>query len=356
MTIWTTFCPSKICWELTYSQTDGTKPTSNWLDNKSLIQNSLKLLKKHGISGIRLVIFPSEITTDGKKFDWIAVETMLDICYRQKILVDLCLGPYQYPYYPGIYLPSQLLHYVYDNENALDTNPELRRYGITFLQHQLEKYGDDKRIRGFHFANEWPDSQNISGKEKLKKSISEDFMIKAASLVKIATDKPISLNTNVNASDKKRITNTFTNILTIMDSQANLGFDIYPSQETWKKQPLQKLRDFLVSYSYKLRQVKKSLKDCTLYFAEIEAQPWGDGRAWYKIIKSQANPEEKVLSYSPAALQQTWNKYVKRTNCDIVSLWGADFWLVANELGITWPLKAVKSLSSQQGSKNLFGE
>jgi hypothetical protein len=347
MTIWTTFCPSKICWELTYAVTHGQKPTSDWLDNQELIRDSLKLLKKHGIAGIRLVIFPSEVTTEGKKFDWTAVETMLDICYQQKILVDLCLGPYQYPYYPGIYLPPQLLSYVYDNENALDTNPELRRYGIAFLQLQLEKYGQDKRIRGFHLANEWPDKQNISGKEKLKKSISEDFMIKAASLVKISTEKPISLNTNISVSDKKKLTNTLTNILTIIGEQANLGFDIYPSQETWIMRLIQMIRRIFESSSYTLRQVKKSLKDCTLYFAEVEAQPWGNGRSWYSIINSAINPQQKVLSYSSIALQRTWNTYIKGTNCEVVSLWGADFWLVANELGITWPLKAVKSLSSQ---------
>jgi hypothetical protein len=347
MNLWTTFCPSKICWELTYIESKGKKPTSEWLKYKPLIEESLKLLKKYGIDGIRLVIFPGEVTTDGKRFDWTAIETMLNVCRKQHILVDLCLGPYQYPYYPGIYLPPQLLQYIYDNDNALDTNPELRKYGIYSLQAQLEKYGEDKRIAGFHLANEWPDRQNISGKEKLKKAISEDFMIRAAALIKASTDKPIRLNTNVNASDKKRITNIFTNMITILGSQGYLGFDIYPSQETWKKQPLQKLRRLFENYSFTFRQVKKSLKGCTLYFAEVEAQPWGNGRAWHDIIKSEVNPQEKVLQYSSTSLEKTWDTYIKRTNCNIVSLWGSDFWLAANKLGITWPLKAVKIISSQ---------
>lgn len=347
MTIWTTFCPSKVCWELTYAKTEGKSPTSDWLKYQHLIKTSLQILQKHGISGIRLVIFPNEVTKDGKRFDWTAVETMLTLCHKLKIQVDLCLGPYQYPYYPGIYLPSQLLTYVFDNDNALDTNPELRKFGTAFLQLQLEKYSEDNRIHGFHLANEWPDRQNISEKEKLKKSVSEDFMIRAASLIKISTDKPISMNTNINVSDRKKITNTFTNMITILGTQLHLGFDIYPSQETWRKQPLQKIRLLFETFSYTFRQTKKLLKSSTMYFAEVEAQPWGDGRSWYNIIKSEEDPQQKVLAYYSSSLQQTWNTYIKRTGCDIVSLWGADFWLVANYMAVKWPLEQIKVISSQ---------
>lgn len=347
MTIWTTFSPSKVCWELTYIQTNGKKPSSEWLEHQSLIQDSLKLLKKNGVKGIRFVIFPSEVTRDGKRYDFEPVETMLTICKKEKILVDLCLGPYQYPYYPGIYLPEGLLHHVFENDNSLDTNPELRRYGVTFLQIQLEKYGEDNRIHGFHLANEWPDRQHIYGKEKLKKTVSEDFMMRAAALIKASTDKPVSLNTNIAISDKRRLTNIFTNIFTILGSQLNLGFDIYPSQESWRKTPLQKLRRLVETYSYTFRQTKKAFKTCTFYFAEIEAQPWGDGRAWFTLINSEDNPSEKVLTYSSISLQQTWDTYIKKTGCDIVSLWGSDFWLTANAMGITWPLEKVKTISSQ---------
>lgn len=347
MTIWTTFCPSKICWELTAVQTEEVKPTSNWLTHQEIIIDSLSLLKKHGIAGIRLVIFPNEVTPDGKTCDWTAIDTMLGICKKKNILVDLCLGPYQYPYYPGIYLPVGLLDHVYENDNALDTNPELRKFGMFYLQTLLERYSQDKRIYGFHLGNEWPDRQNISGKEQVKKSISEDFMMRAASLIKASTDKPLRMNTNIDISDRHKITNKLTNILTILGIQGYLGFDIYPSQETWKKAPLQKLRRLFETYSYTFRQTKKVLKGTTLYFAEVEAQPWGDGRSWFRIISHEPDPQEKVLSYSSTSLQNTWNTYIKRTNCEIVSLWGSDFWLAANKMGITWPLEEVKTISSQ---------
>jgi hypothetical protein len=342
MTVWTTFCPSKVCWEITAVQTQGKSPSSSWLDNKKVIQRSLHTLKQAGIAGIRLVILPNELTQDGKKFDWTAIDTMLTLCQKEKLAVDLCLGPFQYPYYPGIYLPSKLVSQVYDNENALDTNPNLRRYGIGFLQMQLERYGQHPFIEGFHLANEWPDSQNVAGKEQLKKTISEDFMTKAASLIKLSTEKPIRLNTNIDAVYKTKITNTFTNILTIFEDQGYLGFDIYPSQETWRKAFLLKLLRFFIPYRSSLAMIKKHYKLTQIYFAEIEAQPWGDGRSWYKIIINEPDPKKKVLAHSPLSLKKTWEKYLSGSQVPIISLWGSDFWLAAHEMGIAWPLEQVK--------------
>lgn len=344
MTIWTTFCPSKICWELTYARTKGNAPTSNWLDKKQLIQSSLQTLKKVGISGIRLVIFPSEVTQDGKKYDWSPVDIMLDLCKKQGVAVIFCLGPFQYPYYPGIYLPPKLLTHIFDNKNALDTNPVLRQYGISFLQLQLERYGNNPDVVGFHLANEWPDSQVVSGKEHIKKTISDDFMTKASSLIVATTDKLIGLNTNIDVSDKKRLTNIFTNILTILNNQGMLGFDIYPTQETWRKALLQKLRRFFESYNRSFAWSKKAFPKCEIYFAEVEAQPWGDGRAWYTIMQQEPDPQRKVLSYSRESLPRTWKQYIKPTGCSQVSLWGADFWLAASEMGIFWPLEQIRHI------------
>jgi hypothetical protein len=339
-TIWTTFCPGKICWELTYAQTKGKAPTSDWLKHAKLIEQSLHTLKNVGIAGIRLVIFPSEVTNDGKKFDWTAIDTILKLCIQRKIEVILCIGPFQYPNYPGIYLPPGILREVFVSDNALDTNPLIKRFGIHFLKLQLERYGKSKDILGFHFANEWPDRQAISGKEKIRQVISEDFMTTVASLLAVGTDKPIFLNTNIDASDKKKITNTFTNILTILKEQVLLGFDIYPSQETWRKVPLQKLKRLFEPYYRSFNRIK----NCKTYFAEVEAQPWGDGRSWFQIIQSENKPQKSILSYSRSSLLHTKKKYLSRTHCNMVSLWGADFWLTAKALGVSWPLEKIKTI------------
>jgi hypothetical protein len=346
MTLWTTFTPSKIVWELTTVQSGGKAASSNWMENKELIDTSLKLLKQHGISGIRLVIYPSELTDNGKTYDWKPIDAMLALTKKHNLQVDLCIGPYQYPNYPGIYLPKELLRYVFDNQRSLDTTNVLREYGRDFLEKQIEHFGSDKRIRGFHLANEWPDSQCVCGKEQLKGFISTDFMLKTAHYLKEHTDKPISLNTNIDAADKKKLRTTFEELLTILADQGSLGFDVYPSQESWGKTPLQKLRRLFEPYRKSLAWSQKHFKLSAITFCEVEAQPWGDGRSWLRIITSEEAPHERVLMYTTDSLHQTWNRHMKGTNAETISLWGADFWLSAHAMGIDWPLKAVKKLKA----------
>lgn len=343
MNLWTTFCPSKISWELTEIQTVGRSPRSDWLNNKTLIIESLQKLQNAGIIGIRLVIFPTEITPDGKSFDWKPIETMLTLCHNLNLLVDLCIGPFQYPYYPGIYLPKELMQHVSLAEKFLDSNLVLENYGSDFLKQQMKRYGNDNRIHGFHLANEWPDRQSIAGKEEIKMTISPEFMIAAASYLKKATTKPILLNTNIDATDKRKLEKAFAAITQIFGTQGKLGLDIYPSQETWRKVPLQKTNRLFESYVKSFSKTCTALAPCEIYFAEVEAQPWGNGKSWFRLIKNEINPEEKVLTYSRNSLPKTWEKYIQQTNCQSVSFWGADFWLSAEKMGITWPLKQIKS-------------
>lgn len=346
MHVWTTFCPSKICWELTYIETKGKKATGNWLNNLILIENSLKLLKTHGITGIRLVIYPSEITRDGKRFDWEPIHTILKLCAKHTMAVDLCVGPFQFPNYPGIYLPVQLVSEI-PSSKFLDTNPVLKEFGLSFLKQQMEQFAQDKRLHGFHLANEWPDMQRVSGKESIRIGVSETYMLECAKLLKKFTTKPIVLNTNIDASFRYVLSNKFTKILTILGPQGSLGFDIYPSQETWEKAPLQKFFRLFQPYPHAFAWSQKKFSPCEMTFVEVEAQPWGNGQSWYQLIKAESHPNQGVRGYFPDSLQQTWQNHITNTSCNRVSLWGADFWLSTYTMGITWPMQAVKNLSNK---------
>lgn len=344
MTLWTTFCPQKICWEVTTVIGKGRGGTGKWLEHKKLIDQSLKTLGEYGISGIRLVIYPSEITQDGTHFDWRPIDTILTLAKKHGMAVDLCLGPFQYPNYPGIYLPQALLEYVYANTRSLDTVPALREFGEVFIQKQLERYGNDKRIRGFHLANEWPDKQRVLGREQVRAWISEAFMLWMGEYLKEHTDKPIALNTNIDASSRRRLSRAFKEWFSLLGKQSSLGFDIYPTQETWRKAPWQKLYRLWEPYHRSVARARKLFPSTRLFFCEVEAQPWGDGRSWYRIITSEGSPEEKVLQFGRTSLKQTVRKYLKKSRAEEVSLWGADFWLSAREMGITWPLEAIKRI------------
>lgn len=346
MEIWTTFTPQKISWELTYIATKGKAPSSNWVKNIKLVEDSLKMLKIAGITGIRLVIYPTELSMDGKSLKWQIVDRMLEMCAKNKIAVDLCIGPFQYPNYPGIYLPAKQLQFVFDNKRCLDTVPELWKYGMDFLNEQINRYGKDRRIHGFHLSNEWPDPQKVKGREKVKTCISTSFMLNVVEFLLQNTKKPILLNTNIDVNHKKKLQKVFGEILKSLGSQGKLGFDIYPSQFTWKRYPLRKLLYLTWPYFKFFNSFKKKFSSCEMFFAEVEAQPWGGGQSWYQLINEAENPEEKVLSYSNNSLFKTYEKYIKKTDCQIVSLWGSDFWIAAEAMGVTWPLSQIKAIKS----------
>lgn len=345
MEIWTTFCPQKVSWELTCIKTEGKSPSSDWQKNIELINSSLIKLKNVGICGIRLVIYPTDLTDDGKIFNWKCIDKALSICTRNKIKVDLCIGPFQYPYYPGIYLPTKMLPSVIDNQSCIDAVPNIWKYGMRFLKAQVVKYGTDKRISGFHLGNEWPDRQNVSGNEKIKTCVSAAFMTSATEYLNTHTEKRISLNTNIDVSEKSKLSKAFKEVFDIFGNRGNLGFDIYPSQETWKKVPLQKLKRLIWTYSHSFRSVRNEFAKSDIYFAEVEAQPWGGGQSWYELINNSHAPNEKVLKYEKNSLEKTFSKYIKSNNCNRVSLWGADFWLSADLMGIIWPLNEVRKMS-----------
>lgn len=344
MTIWTTFCPSKLSWELTYVETEGKYPNSEWQKNIHLIDESLKKLKDVGIYGIRLAIYPTELTVDGRSFNWKPIDTMLDLCFKKNIAVDLCIGPFQYPHYPGIYLPKKMQDFVFDNKRCLDTVPQLYKYGISFLKEQIAHFGKDKRIHGFHFANEWPDAQKVSGHERVKTCISHAFMLEAAKYLKDNTTKPILLNTNIDISERKRLVITFGETFEILGNRGKLGFDIYPSQFTWKRYPIKNILYFIFPYARYFKRAHKKFESCEFYFTEVEAQPWGGGQSWYQLIKQEKDPSIKVLQYFNDSLVKTWDKYIKNTNCGSISLWGSEFWLAADKMGVGWPLKQVKNI------------
>jgi hypothetical protein len=346
MKFFTTFTPGKVSWELTTVATQGKGGDSNWMRHLDVIEESLKKLKSTGIDGIRLVIYPYELTDDAKKFDWKPFETMLNLCQKHKIEVEWCVGPFQYPNYPGIYFPKPLLRHVFNNTRTVDTTPALREFATMFLEKQLMLYGDDDRIRGFHFANEWPDLQRVQGKESVRTGVSTAYMLEAAKYLKEHTDKPIAFNTNIDASDKRKLSTVFGELFELLEDQAKLGFDVYPSQETWRKAFWQKLRRIFEPYAQSYQWCDKRFPLCELFFCEVEAQPWGNGWSWYRIINAAENPQEKIIQYSRDSLPNTMRKYILPTKTGEVSLWGADFWLSAHAMGINWPLEQIQELAS----------
>ena len=340
---WTTYSPQKICWEITTCENNGNHGDSNWQNHLPLIRKTLKQLKSAGITGIRLVLIPNDFSTDGNTFTFKPLETMLELCQKESLLVDFCLGPIQYPFYPSIRLPNKILEQIVTSQ-TVTKNSTLHDYGLRFLTEQVKLYGKDKRIRGWYIGNEWPDAGDVEGKQHLRVRISRDFMVSCIKIVRKYSKKPIHLNTNIDVAYPLRQKITFHSLLNTIGTAGGLGFDVYPSQESWKKAPMLMLKRFFFPFPRSFQKIMQVFTKPKLFFAEIEAQPWGNGRSWHAIITAESNPEEKVLQYTRNSLPEHVNKRLRHCSVSEISLWGADFWLASNHMGVVWPLKQIKEL------------
>ena len=227
--------------------------------------------------------------------------------------------------------------------SILDAISEVKSVGLSFLQKQLTRFGKDSRITGFYLGNEWPDYQCVEEKESCRVGISKIFMKEAAIEIKKYTKKPICLNTNIPADHKQTIEETFSQLIQLLNQQCMLGLDIYPSRETWKRTPYLKIPRLLVPYKKRLKQLQQHISPAALFFAEVEAQPWGGGKAWYTMISNEQNPHTSVYFYTKDSLQKTFIGYIPNS-IQKVSLWGADFWVSAYAMGIRWPLEVIKTV------------
>lgn len=346
MQLWTTFFPRKVSWELTHLRTVGKGGSSDWLKNKTLIDEALATLRSSKIEGVRLVITPGELTKDGEVFHWEALEVALQVCQKNSLLVDLCLGPFQYPHYPGIRLPKVFLNNLSAETDMIDAIPALREFGMLFLKEQIKWYGDDKRIRGFYLGNEWPDKNRIEGRNDLRAGVSREFMRDSVLYLKKSTKKPILFNTNIDPSFPDRLKSVFGEFFKLLGKQARLGFDPYPSRETWRRVPDMKIKRIFITYAASMEKVRKVLGTNNLFFTEVEAQPWGNGESWYRLIKEGEDSEKEIYGYKRDDLKKTFAKYIVPTGIREVNLWCPEFWLVAKEMGISWPLEQVATLKS----------
>lgn len=347
--LWVNICPRKLYYEL--HEIDPSLPNQDqWWDHPQLLKKQMKLLKQSGIIGIKLNIFNFELTSTGKHIDFSAIAVALAICEELNMRVHICLGPYQYPLWPGIRLPQQFLDLQL--KKNLEQNKNIRNFGTYFIGQLLKKYGRNKLVSGFYLGNEWHTQQEIENyhpQRNQKKSspdtstfsVSQKHMSSLVRECKKNTRKPIFFNTNIDPYRVKLIEHTFIPFMNILKEQFYLGFDLYPSQETLLKSPRLFFHRKLHAYRHDFSLVKKN---CTtnLVLSELEAQPWGTGASW----KSQIESNPQLVSQTLTDLKKTTEKIVVPCDMDIVTFWGAEFWLAAYQMGRSEILDYIQKLTS----------
>lgn len=339
--VWANFCPKKFYWELRRLPTFKAG-SEEWWENPALFKEQLRLLKKAGITGLRLNIFNTELTTDALTIHWKPLDLFLQWADETELEIHLCLGPYQYPLWPGIRLPSVLLKEK-KIAKVIDQNKKFKEFGLGFLEEQLKRYAKHKLITGFYLGNEWHTTQRIEDFDKKNEifTISVKHMESMARLCKKLTKKPILLNTNFQANQLKQLEHTFLSLIKILRNQAWIGFDIYPSQENLIKSPFLLLHRKLHTYQDDIGSLKKKFIP-RLLISEFEAQPWGNGESWYDQIKKSPD----VVKTSAVQLDQTFPTFVSSKQFEQATLWGAEFWLIAYHMGHSEMLDQVLSISS----------
>ncbi|HSW97240.1 MAG TPA: hypothetical protein VLF89_05430 [Candidatus Saccharimonadales bacterium] len=363
----TTFCPRKEMWESAqYLKMQGNwsgGDSSNWMQHTEIIEKNITALANAGFKGGRLAIFPFELTNDGNNFDFSPIETALDLMNKHDMTADFCVGPFDYPYGPGIRVPKSFqerlqTEVVDQGENtiivSLSSDPkarvlsaDLRDYELHFLDTVLKKYGDDPRIAKFYLGNEWPDKHGIEGVSATM-SVSNTFMEEAVARMLAGTDKEIALNTNIYAGDVTKLQTTFGKIFTMLGKKGILGIDAYPTREA----QIPRMATQMKNYGHNIQAIRNAFPGTDIVFTEFQgelyAQPPLAGKSWADIEK---NYPTEVKTFFQRDFPPTLKTYVVASGIKEVGIWGAPLWYVTGQMGYTLPLDMMHTIADTMDKK-----
>lgn len=346
---WTTLTPRKLYWEATqipnFTATNRDNFYQNWHHNPTFLQESMHLLRDKGITGLRLNIFNFEITTNGKEYNWQPLETALNAAQHANLQVDLCIGPFAYPLWPGLRLPELLKKHLPPDSSTqlLDHNNALNEFARHHISQQLERYGQDERVEGFYLSNEWPNDQQVEGQERLWSKASQELIKQLAIICQEKTNKTITMNTNLDATQINEISTTYQPIWQLLPKQFNLALDVYPSQENIKKSPLLWIKRQQHSYQHAIYQLAQKIP-VPLTFGELEAQPWGNGQSWFTQITAPDLLPQSAGNFN-LELIKTYRRYVYQTPIQKITWWGSEYWIIQALLSNLQPLNTIQQLS-----------
>lgn len=346
--VWANFCPRKYLWEVSQIPGVSLHPGEWWQQTERLDQ-ALWLLRSHGVQGLRLNIFNFELLPQAYTPDWTPAITFLSLAKKHGLAIDWCLGPFQYPLWPGIRLPADLNDEIPSGKESivdLSQVDELHAWAMWWAKTQLEFLSHFPTVKGVYLENEWHTAQAIEGETSPIPPLYSLSSAWLAELATLATQFPslaVLCNTNLDISQTSEIQQVFAPLRLILGAQFQLGLDVYPSRVTWKATPRLWLVHHRQRYARAVRRVEQELAG-PIFWGEFEAQPWGTGQSWVKWWQQRVNQEVRE-SYSPDWLWRQYDRYFQFLPERKITLWGAEFWLVSELLGYHNPLDQVMGLA-----------
>lgn len=361
----TTLCLRKIAYEESellkmQGLWTGDQDQSDWLGQLNRIEEDIAMLAEVGFKSVRLVIFPFELTEDGETYNWKPLDTALGLTEKHGIKASVCVGPFKFPYDPGVRLPIKLrdalekefadrgqthIHISLDKDpNMPESSVILRDYGLKFLQKIGEKYKDDQRIENFFVDNEPPDKNKIEGLEGKELRIGADFLFKVVEKIASLTNKKIAFNTNIHPSNLRRMRKVFGSLLEMLGERAFLGIDAYPTREGfWQR----------VFYGESMRRLKQAFPQAEIGFTEFQGELYDDdisGKPWAEIVRDHL--DDRIKPYFQTLMPPTLESYLEASELKRIGIWGAPLWIITQRMGYKFPLELMKALSDAGAKAN----
>lgn len=361
----TTLFPRKIFYEMMLAKHQlGEWPGGEelWFKHLEIFEEALQILKDAGIKSARLEVVPFELSKDGKEFDWQPLELAIEMMKMYDIAVELCIGPLDYPYHPGIRLPIKLedtlraeINSKGENEirismdqdgNFPNSSAEIRDFGLLFTQEIMKRFGNHPDIRRFYIGNEWPNEHGVegSGLGHVTMKVEKDFMLEVVRIVKAATDKKIAINTNIHPSEPQILEKDLGELINILGEQGIVGFDTYSTREAESPE----LFPTMFQYEEMMKQIRAMYPKTEMVFTEFQAETWPPdelaGRAWAEIYQ---NHPDLVTQFYQNFFPPTLESHVIASGIKDVNLWGAPLIIVCSMLGYDFPKRMMSTIAEQ---------
>jgi hypothetical protein len=279
------------------------------LDPAQSFERTLEL----GFDILRLAVYWDESQPSPRKYNFSAIENLLDQCDQGNQKVVLSVGM-KAPRWPEYYLPEWL---------KIDRVEQAQTPVLTFVETAINKLKSHSAIAWWQVENEPLDS---SGPRKWR--IPLQLLAEEVALVRQLDNRPIHLNLwgdNVTKSAE------YATAAKLADS---VGLDLYYKQPA--KYGLYHGPNFnWLQFKWWRWQQEQRGQFKPLWITELQAEPWEHDNA----VKFSANP----ASINSGQLVQNF-KNAQKLKPDVILFWGLEYWLWRSHQGNSDLIKAVKSI------------
>jgi hypothetical protein len=271
-------------------------------------EHSLHEMLDFGFDIVRLGCYWNECEPVEGTFNFSRMKNILDHCEERHLEVVMCVGM-KAPRHPEYYIPDWL---------GKRSPERIETEVLRFVKVCVEELRSYSCITHWHVENEPLDPSGPNGW-----AIPEALLRKEVELVRVLDIRPIVVNFWGNELSKR-------GLLPLVKDYADIvGLDIY------YKVPLDRIGYWHPNDSD--RKLKKIIQNFPkpVWITELQAEPWEAG----VNVSDHDNPG----SMNPDLLRENFVR-VKQFDCEVILLWGFEYWLWRKSMGDTRMWDAAKEL------------